>query len=545
MASKKILIQVDLQTKGVDITAGKVVSSINQMEGAQAKLIETTKKAKTQTGLNNAILLETGRLASDVNYGFTAIANNLGQLVTLFASFVETNKGVMASFKELGKSLFGIGGFLIGVQLLISLGPKIFEFLTGVTERTKELAKVQKEASKAAGEQIGKIRTLISVFDSATSSAFEKQQAIDELNRSHKKLNLELDDEGRLTRESKEAIEEYIPMLQQKAKANALMTLIQAKYVELIELETASLGDNITLLDQFMRVLKGMVGIPDGISDMIAKAAERRAEAIKGIKEEIAELTGMFLELDTTGFETNEQKIVQSFIRIGRSITLDDQIKEMTENSKKELDDFGDNFTKFMKQMTKVENIETKTRIKIQNTYADSLRELSFSFKNLGFLTDDMKIAAIVAEKAAEVAKVIIATKASNATITAATNAAVVLNPAMTIPLKARARALKTSNNISSGVNIAAIVASAATGIRAIRAKGNVPTSIGGEGGDAGAGPAIEAPDFNVVGVGGVSQLAAGLAGITGKPIQAFVVSKEISSAQELDRNITNNASLG
>ena len=54
-----------------------------------------------------------------------------------------------------------------------------------------------------------------------------------------------------------------------------------------------------------------------------------------------------------------------------------------------------------------------------------------------------------------------------------------------------------------------------------------------------------QAPDFNVVGAGGVSQLATGLADITGKPIQAFVVSKEISSAQELDRNITGNASLG
>ena len=97
---------------------------------------------------------------------------------------------------------------------------------------------------------------------------------------------------------------------------------------------------------------------------------------------------------------------------------------------------------------------------------------------------------------------------------------------------------------MSSAVNIAAIVASAATGIRAIRSKGNVPTGIGG--GDAGGeGGVVEAPDFNVVGAGGVSQLATGLAGITGKPIQAFVVSKEISSAQELDRNITGNASLG
>jgi len=55
----------------------------------------------------------------------------------------------------------------------------------------------------------------------------------------------------------------------------------------------------------------------------------------------------------------------------------------------------------------------------------------------------------------------------------------------------------------------------------------------------------IEAPDFNVVGAGGVSQLATTLAGVTGQPLKAFVVSKEISSAQELERNITTTASIG
>ena len=55
----------------------------------------------------------------------------------------------------------------------------------------------------------------------------------------------------------------------------------------------------------------------------------------------------------------------------------------------------------------------------------------------------------------------------------------------------------------------------------------------------------VEAPDFNVVGVGGVSQLATTLAGVTGQPIKAFVVSKEISTAQELERNITSTASIG
>ena len=55
----------------------------------------------------------------------------------------------------------------------------------------------------------------------------------------------------------------------------------------------------------------------------------------------------------------------------------------------------------------------------------------------------------------------------------------------------------------------------------------------------------VEAPDFNVVGAGGVSQLATTLAGVTGQPLKAFVVSKEITSQQELERNITTTAALG
>jgi pyruvate/2-oxoglutarate/acetoin dehydrogenase E1 component len=87
---------------------------------------------------------------------------------------------------------------------------------------------------------------------------------------------------------------------------------------------------------------------------------------------------------------------------MGRSITLADQIKDMTTKSKDSLDEFGEMFEKRMKAMTKVEAIETKTRIRIQKTYANSLSELSNSFKSLGFLSDDMKIAAIIAEKAFE-----------------------------------------------------------------------------------------------------------------------------------------------
>ena len=165
MASKKILIQVILDDKNVAAKSKQISQSVDGVTKAQEKYFQAlqptnveiekykiltqqaqaatnakakaelnaaqaTKEGRAQSGLNNAILLETGRLASDASYGFTAIANNLSQVVTLFASFVKTNDGVVDSFKQLGRSLLGTGGFLIAIQLIISFGPVSYTHLT-------------------------------------------------------------------------------------------------------------------------------------------------------------------------------------------------------------------------------------------------------------------------------------------------------------------------------------------------------------------------------------------------------------------------------
>tara|TARA_R100001443_G_scaffold15866_2_gene25712 strand:+ start:1096 stop:3036 length:1941 start_codon:yes stop_codon:yes gene_type:complete len=53
------------------------------------------------------------------------------------------------------------------------------------------------------------------------------------------------------------------------------------------------------------------------------------------------------------------------------------------------------------------------------------------------------------------------------------------------------------------------------------------------------------APTFNVVGASGTNQLAETIAGKQNSPLKAFVVSKEVSTAQEMDRNIVQSASIG
>jgi len=85
--------------------------------------------------------------------------------------------------------------------------------------------------------------------------------------------------------------------------------------------------------------------------------------------------------------------------------------------------------------------------------------------------------------------------------------------------------------------------------VAAISRQQFVPSALsagGGSGGGGGAGGAgIEAPDFNVVGASSQNQLAETIAGAEAKPTRAYVVGKDITTQQELDRNITNTASFG
>jgi hypothetical protein len=52
-------------------------------------------------------------------------------------------------------------------------------------------------------------------------------------------------------------------------------------------------------------------------------------------------------------------------------------------------------------------------------------------------------------------------------------------------------------------------------------------------------------PAFNIVGAGGTSQLAEAIGSQAQEPVKAYVVSNDVSTAQELDRNIVKGASLG
>jgi tetratricopeptide (TPR) repeat protein len=90
---------------------------------------------------------------------------------------------------------------------------------------------------------------------------------------------------------------------------------------------------------------------------------------------------------------------------------------------------------------------------------------------------------------------------------------------------------------IAAGIAVATGLANVA---KIAQQKFESPSSSGGGGNVSGGGGGVMSPNFNIVGNSGMNQLAQ----IQQQPIQAYVVSGEVTSAQALDRNRIKNATL-
>jgi len=612
MASKKILIQIQVGAKDANIAVDKVTKSLEGLSSAQLKVNKVTQTGRAQSGLNNAILLETGRLASDASFGFNAIANNLSQVISLFQSFARTNGGVVASLKELGRSMLGTGGLLIGIQLLISFGDKIIKKLRSMGEAGTLLSITFKKAGETVSNLAGKFESYIAVLQNSTQSEKNKEKAIQALNKQFpefidnlKASSVSMDDLKNSTEGANKEIEIQREAIIKLAKSRAAQKQIEASELEIInkkverERRLRALGMENLTFEQIKR--KQQIAAADEFTtkqeqeqinrlNNFIGAEKAHNQFIKDKREEI-EILSEFLDIELSGdknlidglagekvttladkmkikfgslfdFLVEKGKNGKGFLNRllfgkpegadeeGDSMTLENIEKafiatDILVNGIKErvnaLNDFGDIYIDKQKQITDSEKKEVEARKAIQASALANLTGLSKSLKILGADNDALKIAAILTEKAEAIGKVIIKTKESNVIIKSAAKARAMLGDSTAIPLGAK-RVL--ANNIMAGVNIAGIVGAAASSINSIRSKGGSVARLSSSGGGD-SDSSIEAPDFNVVGAGGVSQLATTLAGVTGQPLKAFVVSKEITSQQELERNITTTAALG
>lgn len=119
-----------------------VKTNVEKLTKSQSMQIKTNKDMISNAGLGGATLTELGRTVSDANYGFTAMANNLSQLSTLFMTFVsKTEGGLKPALGNLWKQLNGPLGIVLALQVAIAMFEKF-------SMTSRDAAKETKSASE-------------------------------------------------------------------------------------------------------------------------------------------------------------------------------------------------------------------------------------------------------------------------------------------------------------------------------------------------------------------------------------------------------------
>lgn len=259
--------------------------------------------------------------------------------------------------------------------------------------------------------------------------------------------------------------------------------------------------------------------------------AERRAEELYQVQEQYRLLIEEATKFgkDTTALKeaqlTKERELAERFKK-------EDQEKEdayWNAEAEKAIQRQEDLKAKADKEV-EIEKAKEEQKAAIQQQGLDTALQGIGLLKGLFEKNKGFQKAAIIAESAIGIGKMIIANNQANIGALA-TPQAIATSGASAAPVIA-------FNNISTGIGIAANIAATAKALSAVGGG-----SAGGAGGANAPSAAAPAPSFNVVGNSGVNQIAQTLG--NQQPVQAYVVANNVTTQQSLDRNIVNNASLG
>ena len=559
--------QATAEINGMKVALGQLDKSFNKTTSATKKNVKANQDLISSSGLAGATLVETGRFISDLPFGITAVTNNLSQLSTLFITLASKTEESGGAFKALGKQLMGPLGFVLIFQVLISLlqvyQKEILGFIKGtkganeatkemtksldsLTEKLKENNEIFKERSEAEKELIA-LQSVLGDLDSKNArTQFRVKGQISQRIDALKLLGVEVD-RSRLREEgylgvllaSVETAEEVSAELEKRridiivAGILGTMTPLELAQAQLdlfidTEKEKATLESAYLESEEYRTLVAKRDALRpraqiDAFESSLTKAgltplgtAELKADVL---------LTTAFRDEDAIRAERRKvsaEQILDLFDQLTQGIQTAADAAFEADISREE-------------RKTALMNNQLTERLRNENLSASEKESINNQIEqnefNLQKKRDKIAERAFKVQKALNIASALSETYRTG--VLAFGSQLIIGDP--TSPIRAQ---------IAQGIALATGLANVAM----IARQKFVPSSLssgGGAGGGGGSGATIEAPDFNVVGASETSQLAETVAGQKSKPVKAFVVGKDISTQEELDRNITNTATLG
>jgi len=548
---KQILIEIDVQTGDVVGGIANVNKQLSNL-GATAKVTtkEITKAAKAMqtdlagsAGIAGAAATELGRTISDLPFGLTAVTNNISQLGNMFALLVSNTKSVGGALTALGSVLRGPVGILVAFQAAVA-GVEMFA-------QSQRKAKKDVDNLKNSIEDINKMygnqrALLIALGDAAMFGTESQRKALAE-NMKEVKAYLEAAETvGEIT---PQVIDEAIKLGLNLIESRKNAAIAEKEYLEAVN---ASGRDRSAAAAKFAEASQKVVDAEKAlilqkqeevvVTAKLTQEKEKeiavRERSISAIIREGARAVASFRNAYIQRRVAQEAEVRDDESFLGWKATFFENLSNKESFSFEERTAYYRQYVMATQQLGDVqlrnEQIKLNAMEQINLSYANSLGSIFKIISDLGGESRFLQAVALIGESAAGIAKIVISTKAANT----AANLKYALIPGG----KALAAAEIASNNLSAKVGIAANIASTAKAVSALKAPVSTPSApnIGADR------PSVESipPAFNVVGAAGQNQLAAAIAGTQQQPVKAYVVSSDVTTAQQLDRNIIQSASI-
>lgn len=295
---------------GVDISKIQSSGSINVATNDFNKLSKAMSGASAASGGATASVLELGRVVSDAPYGIRGVANNLQQLASNFAFMAKQAGGAGAALKAIGSALIGPLGILVAFQAVIAA---LDYFSQGSSVAESKFKDLSSEIAASTSE----LMILKRAMDDENVTQSQRIELVEDANRKYKNLNVSLDENGKLTDASVEAINRKIFALERLARANAIQTAIEEEMQKTItaqlEVEELLRESSFESREEFEKYLEA------------SRKATTRSEAIELQKKQFGEYTitrgrqiGAIIEALSVLDETTDlsDKKIQDLIKI-------------------------------------------------------------------------------------------------------------------------------------------------------------------------------------------------------------------------------------
>lgn len=465
---------------------------------------------------------KTSKSVDDVagNGGAIAILDQLtGGLATRLRDAYEASKLFNTSLKATRGALIatGIGAFVVALGLIVAYWDDIVEFIGG--------------ANRKLEKQHTLLETNISILTSEiTLNEKRLKLAEDGSKEAENLLKIQKD----LLLEKQKLLDEDIKLLEaQLLKETSLAA--ELSLWDQILLATGNVAANIIDEEETKRLkelrlqinaLKGeALDVRAAISGDDKDSKSGKRDRVKGVS-----------ELTTTGTTEQQQEQRDKDAEFFEETFKLEQFREEQLTNLKIDEDLKRSVAAAEESQKRIDiaKREADNKILFDENVAQAKSDLALNTFNLltnlaeegSNLAKGLAIANVVREQVRAVSGIISSTAEANAKAAA-------LSP-LTL-----GQPFVTLNTISAGLGIAGSVAGAVKSIKDITSEKKSPSGGNVSGGGGGGTPA---PAFNLVEGTGTNQVAQSIQ--DQEPVKAFVVSSDMTSSQELDRNIKENASI-